>query len=190
MRGDIELMKKILYINSCVRSDSRTDKIARALLSKLGGKYDEVSLKDADLHTLDEEGINKRYELIEKEEFDNPLFSYARQFADADIIVISAPHWDFSFPAVLKMYIENIYILGIVSKYEADGTVKGLCRAEKLYFVTTSGGPTIEQFGYDYIKALATECFGIKDVSLIKAEMLDIDGVDAEKTVDDVITNL
>ena len=34
----------ILYINSCVRKGSRTDRIARALLEKLGGEYAEVDI--------------------------------------------------------------------------------------------------------------------------------------------------
>ena len=39
----------------------------------------------------------------------------------ADTIVIAAPFWDFSFPAALKIYIENIYVTGIVSRYGSDG---------------------------------------------------------------------
>ena len=34
----------ILYVNACVRPESRTDRIARALLEKLGGEYEELNL--------------------------------------------------------------------------------------------------------------------------------------------------
>ena len=34
----------ILYINACMRGESRTDRIAKALLQKLGGDYAEVKL--------------------------------------------------------------------------------------------------------------------------------------------------
>ena len=33
-----------LYVNACVRRESRTDRIAKALLQKLGGEYEEVKL--------------------------------------------------------------------------------------------------------------------------------------------------
>ena len=38
-----------------------------------------------------------------------------RTIANADKIVIAAPFWDMSFPSLLKVYIENIYTIGIVS---------------------------------------------------------------------------
>ncbi|MBR1689463.1 MAG: hypothetical protein IJ713_01655 [Oscillibacter sp.] len=36
----------ILYINACVRSESRTNRIAKALLETLGGAYEEVKLAE------------------------------------------------------------------------------------------------------------------------------------------------
>ena len=54
-----------------------------------------------------------------------------------------------------------------------------MCRAERLYYVTTAGGTiTEEAYGYGYVKALAQEMFGIKEVILIKAENFDIIGND------------
>ena len=38
---------------------------------------------------------------------DDPLLDYARQFARADQILIAAPCWDLSFPAVLRAYLER-----------------------------------------------------------------------------------
>jgi len=180
----------ILYINSCVRADSRTDKIARALLGKYHKEYVELYLPEEDLKPLSKELLDKRTALIEKDDYSDPLFGYAKQFAKADKIIISAPFWDFSFPAILKLYIENIYVTGIVSKYGNDGMPIGLCKADELIFVTTAGGPYIADFGYNYIKTLAIQCFGIKNVRLIKAEMLDIEGADVESILSDVIDKL
>ena len=106
----------VLYINACVRDESRTDRLARVLLDKMGN-YTELKLSEEGLKSLDKESLEYRSELIAKGQFDNDIFKYARQFADADVIVISAPFWDMSFPAILKTYIENIYITGLVSKY-------------------------------------------------------------------------
>ena len=182
-------MNKILHINCCPRKESRTKRLADALLKKLGN-YEELKLYQEKILPLNEERLEHRTALIEKGNYDYECFKYAKQFADADIIVISAPFWDLSFPAILKVYIENIYITGIVSRYSDDGSPLGLCKAKKLYFVTTAGGPFDERFGYDYIKALALEYFGIKEVALIKAEMLDIDGNDSETILLNAIKNI
>ena len=50
-----------------------------------------------------------------------------------DIIVIGAPFWDLSFPAILKIFIENIYVTGLVTKFGENGKPVGLCKAKKLY---------------------------------------------------------
>ena len=180
----------ILYINACVRQDSRTDRIARALLNKLGKAYEELCLPDLNLQPLDEEKLNRRTQLIESGQYDDPLFDYAKQFAAADTIVVAAPFWDLSFPAILKTYIENIYVTGVVSAYGADGMPRGLCKAEKLYYVTTAGGPYTPDYSYGYLRELATVYFGIKETALIKAEMLDVEGFDAEEIVKSAIDRL
>lgn len=179
----------IIYINACVRDDSRTDKISRKLLSKLG-EYTELKLSEMNLKPLDNESLKYRSELIESCQFNHEMFKYARQFAEADTIVISAPFWDLSFPAILKTYLENIYVTGIVSKYDNNGKPAGLCKAEKLYYVTTAGGPYVSTFSYEYIKALATTAFGIKNTELIYAEMLDIVGNNPEEIINDVLTRI
>ena len=88
--------------------------------------------------------------------------------------MIAAPFWDLSFPAILKLYIENIYITGIVSEYTENGMPHGLCKAKKLYYVTTAGGPYNPDFSYGYIKSLVTDYFGIKDTELVMQDMLDV----------------
>ena len=90
---------------------------------------------------------------------------------------------------MLKVYIENIYAVGIVSRYSSDGTPVGMCSADELVYVTTSGGKYIPDFSYDYIKALAQGCFGIKNTRLVVAEMLDIAGMDSEKILRDAMEN-
>ena len=175
----------VLYINACVRDESRTDRLARKLLDKLGD-YTELKLSEENLKPLDKDTLEYRSELIAKGQFDDDMFKYAHQFAEADTIVISAPFWDMSFPAILKTYIENIYITGLVSKYGEDGRPVGLCKASKLYYVTTAGGPYVGTYSYDYIKDLASGAFGIKETELIYAEMLDIAGNDPEKILGEV----
>ena len=96
---------KILYVNATLSHPSRTDSLARTLLSCLGGEVKEHKLDQLSLTHMDEARIAKRYEDIEKGDFrDYPL---AKDFAEADVIVIAAPHYDMSFPSLLKVYIEK-----------------------------------------------------------------------------------
>ena len=179
-----------LYINCCVRKESRTDRIARALLEKMGGEYTEIFLPDLDLKPLSAEASDKRDRLCAAGDYSDPMFDLARQFAAAERIVIAAPYWDSSFPSLLKIYLENIYVTGIVTKYLSDGSVAGLCRADELIYVTTAGGPYVPDFSYGYLETIAKDYFGIKTTRLIKAEMLDIVGADVEGILDEVIRAL
>ena len=153
-----------LYINCCVREESRTNRLARAVLQKLGGDITELKLYEENPKPLNRETLNKRTELIEQD-------------------------WDLSFPATLKTYIENIYVTGIVSEYDENGMPRGLCKAQELYYVTNAGGPYAPTYSYGYIESLAKNFFGIPTTHLVKAEMLDMEGNDAEEILQAKIKN-
>ncbi len=181
----------ILFVDACVRKDSRTKRLAEALLEKLGENVARVSLEDISFGVTDETYLKKRDDLISKGAFEDDMFALARQFAEADAIVIAAPYWDLSFPAMLKQYIEAINVLGITFEYTPEGFPKGLCKANKLYYVMTAGGNYVpEEFGFGYIKALAQNFYGIENVELIKATGLDIIGADSETIINETINNL
>ena len=167
-----------LFVNACVKNDSRTRRLAQHCLK---GPYEEVKLHEIVFPIVDEAFIKKRDKLIASQEFDNPMFNLARQFANADEIVIAAPYWDLSFPASLKQYIEQINVVGITFYYTPEGTPKGLCKAKRLIYIMTAGGALApEEFGFGYVKTLAQSFYGIPEVKLIKATGLDIDGADVE----------
>ncbi len=173
---------KLLFINACVRAESRTRRLADILLQKLNESYDEVCLKDISFPLVDEDFLNERARLASEEEFSNPMIKLAKQFAEAEEIVIAAPYWDLSFPAALKQYLEQINVVGITFKYSEEGIPIGLCKAKRLFVVSTAGGfYAPEEYGFGYIKALAENYYGIKDVRHIKALGLDIVGADEEK---------
>ena len=177
---------EILHINACVRKDSRTEILARYLLDKLNGSIEELKLSQANILPLTAETLNQRAKFITQQDFSSKIFDYAKQFSNADVIVISAPYWDLSFPALLKAYIENISISGISFNYTANGIPQGLCKAKKLYYITTSGGLIVsDDFGFGYVKKLANFLYGINDVQYIKAQGLDILGADIQKILAD-----
>ena len=186
--------RPILFINACVRTESRTRQLTEKLLLKLNRPYEEVRLHEIAFPVADEDFLNMRDRLIAERDFENPLFDLARHFSESEIIVIAAPYWDLSFPAALKQYFEQINVVGITFKYTEDGIPVGLCKARRLYYVTTAGGSYVpEEFGFGYIKALSQGFYGIQEVRKIEAAGLDLVGADvsaimraAESTIDSI----
>ena len=146
----------------------------------MDGEIEELNLSTSNIEPLNAELLEKREELIHSGKFDDPMFCYAKQFAKADEIVIAAPFWDMSFPAKLKIYLEQITVSNITFKY-ANGHPLGLCKAKKLTYVTTSGGPIFDDFGYTYVKALAQKFYGIPKTVAVRAMNLDVDMISEEE---------
>ena len=175
-----------MLINACVRPCSRTLELTETLLQKLKGDVEEVRLYEMSLPALDLKAIEERHLASQKNDFSDPVFDVAKQFAAADIIVIAAPYWDLMFPAVLKTYLENITVAGVTFRYSENGRPQSLCRAKALHYVTTAGGFIGQNdFGFSYVKALAQNFFGIADVNRYTVEGLDIFGADVNKIMDD-----
>ena len=173
--------KPILYVNACVRQESRTRRLAEELLMRLSEPYEEIRLEDIVFPVVDESYLIERDRLIAKGDFHDPLFDLARQFSEAQTIVIAAPYWDLSFPAALKQYLELVNVVGITFEYSEQGMPIGLCKAKRLFYVTTAGGHYVpEEFGFGYVKALSQGYYGIQDVRKIEAVGLDIVGADVD----------
>ena len=178
--------RPILFINACVRKESRTRKLAEKLLIKLNKPYEEVRLEDISFPVVNEIFLNIRNQFISDGDFHSLIFDHARRFAQAETIVIAAPYWDLSFPSALKQYLEQISVVGITFRYSEDGVPIGLCRAKRLIYVTIADGYYVpEEFGYGYVKAFAQNYYGIQDVRQITAAGLDIDGAN----VDEIMLN-
>ncbi len=172
-------MEKILFVDACVRENSRTRALAEHLLTKLDGECEHLLLSDGLLQPLDSARLEWRSACCERGDFTDAYFDDARQFAAADTIVIAAPFWDNSFPAVLKKYIESVCVTGLTFRYGENGVPQGLCRAKRLFYVTTAGGPVFcDAYSFGYIKNLAGTMFGIDESVMFKAEGLDIFSAD------------
>lgn len=178
-------MENILFINACVRPDSRTLRLARRVLEKLDGQVKEIDLAREALSPLNLDLLEKRNALLARNELSDPMFRYARQHAEADVIVIAAPFWDMSFPAMLKIYYENIMVLGLCFIYTPEGIPQGMCKARKTIYVTTAGGPLPEQNnGLAYVRSLNEVFLGIPETVCFSADMLDIQGIDTEQILE------
>jgi len=177
-----------LLINACVRSESRTKRLADHLLSKWKEPITEIRLDTLSLEPTDEAYLLRRDRLLAERDYGDPMFALANQFASADRIVIAAPYWDLSFPAVLKQYLEKINVPGITFFYTPEGVPQGLCRAKELVYVSTAGGTYVPgEFGFGYLKALANNYYGIRDVRQVQAVGLDLDGADPERILREIM---
>ncbi len=175
----------ILYIDSTVRSESRTSQLAEYLLGKLDGDITKIKLCETEFPKADSSFLRKRDSACAAKDFSDNMFEPAKQFAAADIIVIAAPFWDLSFPAALKQFFEQINVIGLTFAYTDDGLPISLCKAKKLFYLTTAGGKIFsEEYGFGYIKALAKTFYGIDECVCIKAEGLDIYGADVNALLD------
>ena len=80
-------MKKTLFINACVRPESRTRMLAQHALDRMGGEITEVDLGKENIEPLRLERLELRNALQEKRDFSHEMFRYAKAFAEADEIL-------------------------------------------------------------------------------------------------------
>lgn len=184
-------MKKLLYVDCLIRKEnSRTKKIADAFFKELEGyEVKHLVLEEENLKPLYGDFFLQREELLKKGELDHPRFRYAHEFADADVVVMAAPFWDLNFPALLKIYIENISVDGITFTSTKEG-LKGLCKATHLIFFTSRGGiygdNSEMETAIPYLKAFIP-FYGFDSFKCIYADGQDVEGFDSEKELDKAI---
>ena len=174
-------MTNALYIDCCIRGQqSRTKKLAEAFLSAYAAREDvsitRLTLMDEPIIPFQDGFFWQREGLIEQKELDHPRFRYAHQFQQADRVILAAPFWDLSFPALLKVYIENVNVQGITFDCNEKNGCFGICRASKMLFFTTRGG-ALEgnpmDNGTKYLADMA-KFFGIPNFDHIAADGLDL----------------
>lgn len=180
-------MPTLLFINACVRGkDSRTLQLAEQLLESIreenkkdmAFRIEEIRLSTENLLPFNYERLQRRDELLANGIITDTMFDYANAVAQADMLVIAAPYWDMSFPSTLKIFFEAASVVGITFSYAEDGTPVGLCQAQDMYYVTTSGGFIGDcNFGFEYVNALC-KLYGIERSHFVSAQGLDLEGAD------------
>ena len=166
-------MKKLVYIDACMRAGSRTKRIASPIIAELHKRY---SVETVDL-TKNIYPVVDNYILEDRNQGIVPAehMALAKRIAAADRIVIAAPYWEMSFPSTLKVFFENMSLFGITFDTN-DKECYGLCKAEKVLFITTRGmnistGDPLEQ-ATPYIKALS-HLWGWGNLSVVAAQNMD-----------------
>lgn len=174
--------KDLLYIDACIRGrESRTRRLAEAFLEVLEARddfvIDRLTLTEEALLPLKGDYFLQRERLLEAGQLDHPRFRYAHRFARAQRILVAAPFWDLSIPALLKVYFEQVSVHGISFDVdEAKGSLYGICQADKLAFLTTRGGAYHDsplETGLPFMRNL-TAFFGIGTFDYVAADGLDL----------------
>ena len=107
--------------------------------------------------------------------------SLITEIKKADTIVIGSPVYNFSVPAVLKAWIDQIARVGVTFKYTPDGPV-GLLSGKRAIIVIASGGTPVGSdidYASGYLKHIMG-FIGITDVTIIAADAL---GNDADAKI-------
>lgn len=166
-------MKNIIFIDACMRAGSRTKRIAERIIEELSGRYriETIRLGEADYPVVDNRILEERNNgTVPKAHAE-----LAGRISAADRIVIAAPFWDMSFPSALKVFFENMSLFGITFDSN-DKECYGLCKAEKVMYITTRGmdistGDPLEQ-ATPYIRALS-HLWGWGELTVISAQNMD-----------------
>ncbi len=161
---------KLLFINACSNKNSKTLKLAKEIINLFENDYliDIINTYSLPFSFINDEIIEKR----NKGEFDPLAYKYANMIKNADRIIIASPLWDMSYPASLKVFIENIMIPNVLFRYEADKAI-GLSNAKKLLYINTIGGKVDVNYGFEEIKAIAN-LWGIKEVLDVSIDLVDV----------------
>lgn len=174
------MAKKLVVIDACVRQDqSRTWRIAEPIVDALMKRYETTFYHLPEMEYI--VPLNPGT-FAERGNGETPQWAIdcAKTIAEADRILIAAPFWDMSFPAVLKAFIEQTSLYDITFADNGRECV-GLCKCEKVLYITTRGmniqtGDPREQ-GSPYIKALSA-LWGLGEVLVLAASGMDYAGED------------
>ena len=191
---------KIYQIDSSARKDGSTSRaLAKKLLNKIKKPEDEVIYRDLNdemvfVSGLTESGMN----IAEKDQNENhkKMFELSNQLVkelkESDIIIISAPIYNYGPPATLKAWSDLAARVGETFRFKPNGRREGLLKNKKAYLVITSGGTKLnskEDFLTPWLKFILN-FFGIKKVDVVSADQMALDYEKSIKDAEEQIHNL
>jgi FMN-dependent NADH-azoreductase len=100
--------------------------------------------------------------------------AYIAQLAAADVIVITAPMYNFSAPASLKAWIDQVARAGRTFRYTGPGQAEGLLKNKKAYVVITARGVELGS-QWDYASPYLRHVLGF--MGIINGEVIDASGL-------------
>ena len=176
---------KIYQIDSSARKEGSTSRaLAKKVLEKIKKPGDEVIYRDLNeemvfVTGLTESGMNIKEE--DQNENHKKMFELSNQLVkelkESDIIIISAPIYNYGPPATLKAWSDLAARVGETFRFKPNGRREGLLKNKKAYLVITSGGTKLnskEDFLTPWLKFILN-FFGIEKIETICADQMALD---------------
>tara|TARA_Y100000591_G_scaffold312664_1_gene317310 strand:+ start:151 stop:732 length:582 start_codon:yes stop_codon:yes gene_type:complete len=176
---------KIYQIDSSARKDGSTSRaLAKKVLEKIKKPDDDVIYRDLNeemvfVTGLTESGMN----IDEKDQNENhkKMFKLSdqlvRELKESDVIIISAPIYNYGPPATLKAWSDLAARVGETFRFKPNGRREGLLKNKRAYLIITSGGTKLnsdEDFLTPWLKYILN-FFGIEKISIICADQMALD---------------
>jgi putative NADPH-quinone reductase len=76
-----------------------------------------------------------------------PVREYVERLRAAEALIFSFPVWNFGYPAILKGYLDRVFLPGVAFKLVDGKVAPNLTHIRKLAAVTTYGGTRWRAFG-------------------------------------------
>ena len=188
---------KIYQIDSSARKEGSTSRaLAKKLLDKIKKPDDEVVYRDLDDEMVFVSGLTESGMKIEEKdqtEHHKKMFELSdklvKELKESDVIIISAPIYNYGPPATLKAWSDLVARIGETFIFKENGRREGLLRNKRAYLVITSGGTKLnskEDFLTPWLKFILN-FFGIEKVDIISADQM---ALDYEKSIRDAETQI
>ena len=191
---------KIYQIDSSARKEGSTSRaLAKKLLNKIKKPNDEVIYRDLNDEMVFVSGLTESGMKIDKKdqtENHKKMFDLSdklvKELKEADVIIISAPIYNYGPPATLKAWSDLVARVGETFKFKANGRREGLLRNKRAYLVITSGGTKLnskEDFLTPWLKFLLN-FFGIEKIDTISADQMALDYEKSIRDAENQISNI
>ena len=191
---------KIYQIDSSARKKGSTSRsLAKKLIKKIRKPGDKVIYRDLDdemvfVSGLTESGmkIAKKDQTKEHKKMFKLSDTLVRELKESDIIIISAPIYNYGPPATLKAWSDLAARVGETFRFKPNGRREGLLRNKRAYLVITSGGTKLnskEDFLTPWLKFILN-FFDIKKIDVISADQMALNYKKSIKDAEDQIKNL
>ena len=171
----------LLFVNACWREGSRTERLARMWLENYDGEATEIRLAEMDIRPLDADRLATYNRCVAAASYEDEMFDLAHQFAAADEVLIAAPMWNYSIPALLHDYLELVCTQGVTFDLDESGAYGSLTNTKRLVYVSTAGGPAVDPLddhAFGYVRTLAERFWFVPTIEQVAAWGLD--GPDAD----------
>ncbi|MDA8742685.1 NAD(P)H-dependent oxidoreductase [Candidatus Pelagibacter bacterium] len=183
---------KFYQIDSSARKDGSTSRaLAKKLLDKIKKPEDEVIYRDLDDEMVFVSGLTEsgmKIEEKDRNEHHKKMFELSDKLVgelkESDIIIISAPIYNYGPPATLKAWADLAARVGETFRFKPDGRREGLLSNKRAFLVITSGGTKLnsnEDFLTPWLKFILN-FFGIEKVDVVSADQM---ALDYEKSIKD-----